>query len=107
MEYTSRQEIGALSNLLKLIEESKNISARGDVKIKQLRIWCARVGPFVKKIYGSEHEVTKSQSYKLITENINAGEELEKRTHLLESYVAAIEKIGVNAFVNRNIGSRV
>jgi predicted nucleotide-binding protein len=61
----------------------------------------------VKGIYGTEHEVTKSLSHKLITENINASEELEKRTHLLESYVTAIEKIGVNAFVNRSIGSRV
>lgn len=103
MESSNTQEGGILSKLLRFIERSKKISARGDVKIGQLKMWCAGVGPHVKKIYGTEHEVTKSQSYKLITENINASEELEKRTYLLESYVTAMEKIGVNAFVNRNM----
>lgn len=107
MESSSTQESAVLSILLRFIEKSKNLSAKGDVKIGQLRMWCGGVRSHVKKIYGVEHEVTKSLSPMLIAKNINASEELEKRTHLLESYVTAIEKIGVNAFVNRNIGSRV
>ena len=107
MESSSTQESAVLVRLLGSIERSKNISARGNVKRGELKMWCGGVSSHVKKIYGTEHEVTKSLSHRLITENINASKELEKRTHLLESYVTAIEKIGVNAFVNRNIGSRV
>ena len=93
--------------MIKSIEEAKIILSRGNVKRRQLQSWSGGVRWKVTKIYGAQHEVAKSLLPTLISENIDARKELEKRTYLLESYVAAIEKTGINTFVNRNPGSHV
>ncbi|MBA3019306.1 MAG: hypothetical protein FP811_14365 [Desulfobacteraceae bacterium] len=107
VESSSTQESPILSVLIKFIERAKNILSKGDVKKGQLQMWSAGVRGKVVKIYGAEHEVAKSLLPKLIPENIDARKELEKRTHLLESYVSSIEQAGINTFVNRNPGSHV
>ena len=107
VESSSTQESPILTLLIKSIEEAKIILSRGNVKRRQLQSWSGGVRWKVTKIYGAEHEVAKSLLPTLIPENIDARKELEKRTYLLESYVAAIEKTGINTFVNRNPGSHV
>lgn len=107
MEPSTSQEKAVMDLLLKSIERSKRILGKGNVKIGQLKMWSSGVYSQLKKIYGADHEVTKSLHIKLIPNNINASEELEKRARLLEEYMAVIERTGVDAFVDKNMGSRI
>jgi hypothetical protein len=107
VESSSTQESPILTLLVRFIEKAKIILSKGNIKRGQLQMWSYGVRGKIVKIYGAEHEVAKSLLPKLIPENINARNELEKRTHLLESYVSAIEQTGINTFINRNPGSRV
>ena len=107
MESSSPQETALLTILRRFIESAKLMLAKGDINIGQLKVWSGTVGSHLKKIYGVSHEVPESLYPKQIPDNINATEELTKRARLLEDYVSEIERIGVCAFVNRNLGSRV
>lgn len=107
MEPSTTQEKALMELLQKFVERSALIQGKGDVKIGQLKMWSGGVYSQLKKIYGADHEVTKSLHIKLIPLNVNASEELEKRTRLLEEYLAAIDRAGVNAFIDKSIGSRV
>ena len=81
--------------------------AKGDIKIGQLKMWSGAISSHLKKIYGTDHEVAQALYPKQIPDNVNASEELAKRTRLLEDWMSEIERIGISAFVNRNLGSRI
>lgn len=107
MESSSSQDSGVLAILRRFIDRANIILAKGDVKIGQLRMWNGGLISQIKKIHGPEHEAIKALFPKLIPNNINPSKELEKRRLLVERYVAAVERAGITAFVDRSIGSHI
>ena len=107
MELSNAQEKAIIDLLRRFIDRSKLIMTKGGVKTGQLKMLSGGVYSQFKKIYGADHEITKSLHIRLIPDHIDPAEELERRTRLLQDYLLAIESVGINAFVERNIGSRI
>ncbi|MDD3814232.1 MAG: nucleotide-binding protein [Desulfocapsaceae bacterium] len=107
MATSSTLESSLIAILRRFIERGEVIRSKGDIKIGQLKMWNGGCRSHFKKIYGENHVVTKTISSGLIPDNVNVNEEFEKRLRLLKEYVVSIEKIGMNAFVTKSIGTRV
>lgn len=107
MASSSSQDSGVLAILLRFVERANIILAKGDVKIGTLSMWNGGLISQIKKIHGPDHEVINALLPKLFPDNVNPGEELEKRRFLVDRYVSAVERAGVTAFIDRSIGSHI
>ncbi len=107
MESSNPQESIILAILLRWLEKAKSILATGNVKRGQVQIWSSSVKSQVQKIYGPEHEISKSLSPKLVPESVDFGDELRKRMALLDRYVVSLENLGSSVFLGKNDGYRI
>lgn len=107
MQSSNTKESSLLTVLQRFIDRANIILSKGDVTLGQLKMWSGGFRSQLEKIYGADHEVTQSISPSLIPDTINPAVELKNRLQLLENYVSATERIGINAFVNKSIGSRI
>lgn len=99
MESSDQQESAALIRLQRHAKKAHDFLVKGDVKIGQLKVWVACVRSDLIKIYGQDHEITKSMSPKLVPDHIDPSKELEKRFLLLERYLSEVQSAGLDAFV--------
>ncbi len=85
MESTNKEEPIVLTTFLKNhIAKARDVLEKGDVKRGRLRLLTSSIRRAVAKVYGAEHEITRSLSPKLISENLDVKKEFERRWCLLE-----------------------
>ena len=107
MTSSSDKESSLITTLNRFIERAEIIKSKGDIKLGQLKMWSGGYRHQILRIYGENHVITKSISPGQILDNVNPNEEFEKRLQQLQNYVALIERIGINAFINKSSGSRI
>ncbi len=94
--------------LLRFVERAKRILEKDNVPIGQLRMWSGGFRSQLEKLYGSDHDITKSMAPALILDQVDARGELARRLRLLESFIAQIESSGISHFIKSTVaGSRV
>lgn len=107
VESSNAEEKVIIDFLRKRLAAAKKMLAKGDVKKGQLKIWSSSVNYEIKKIYGTEHEISQSLTPKSIPEGVDPYEELQFRSTLLVQYIDALEKAGENGLLGKGGGSRV
>ena len=108
MSTSTEQESPLLTVLHRFINEAELDLSKGEMIDRvQLMLWRVGVRTQLVKTCGVSLEVAKVISPSLISDNINPTKELEKRLQYLKGYVSAIERMGINTFVNKSISSRI
>ncbi len=107
MESSEIQESKILDGLKRNVKQANNILSKFDVKAGHVRKWSSSLRVQICKIFGSDHEISKSLLPKYVPENIDYFAELEKRKYLLENFIDSIERLGANIFLDKNEGSKI
>ena len=107
MTTSSEQVTPLLTILQRFVDRAEIMKSKGEIKLGQLKMWSGGIRSQLKKVYGENDDITEAMSPALVPDSINPNEELEIRLQVLKDYIESIEKIGVNAFINKNVSSRI
>lgn len=110
MESSSNQEkvVPILDTLQDHINQANTFLQKGNVNIGPAKAWSNRVRHQLEKIYGENHEVIKSMSKNIVYNDANIINVLAKKSRLLNGYISAVQRAGIEAFARSiDLGDRV